>query len=97
MPSYSGTFEDRSRKQPLRPAFDPAFLGTHMPTIGTNYKVGAVPDKCVTYLALALHARPQDLVTGMIDVAQHRMHGGRWDRVPGVYEGGEPTDGEGEG
>ncbi|KAJ7856756.1 transcription initiation factor TFIID component TAF4 [Mycena olivaceomarginata] len=96
-PSYSGTFEDRSRKQPLRPAFDPAFLGARMRTIGANYKVGAVPDECVTYLALALRARLQDLVTEMIDAARHRTRGGRWDRAPGVYEGGGPAEGEGEG
>ncbi|KAJ7856080.1 hypothetical protein B0H14DRAFT_3644029, partial [Mycena olivaceomarginata] len=95
-PSYSGTFEDRSRKQPLCPAFDPAFLSTCMPTIGANYKVGMVPDECVTYLALALRARLQDLVTGMIHAAGYRTHGGRWDRALGVYEGGGPADGEGE-
>ncbi|KAJ7710193.1 hypothetical protein B0H14DRAFT_3641064 [Mycena olivaceomarginata] len=67
-----------------------------MPTIGANYKVGMVPDECVTYLALALRARLQDLVTGMIHAAGYRTHGGRWDRALGVYEGGGPADGEGE-
>ncbi|KAJ7360928.1 hypothetical protein DFH08DRAFT_951565 [Mycena albidolilacea] len=76
--SYSSTFEDHSCTQPLHPAFDPAFPGMRMPTIGRNYKL-------------------QDLVTGMIDAAWHRTRRGQWDRMPGVYEGGGPADGEGEG
>ncbi|KAJ7083622.1 transcription initiation factor TFIID component TAF4 family-domain-containing protein [Mycena belliarum] len=80
-------FEDRARKQPLRPHFDAVFLGATMRAMAAHHKVTGVPEDCVTYLALALRARLQDLVTAMIGAARHRRQA-QWDRAPGVYEDG---------
>ncbi|KAK7055292.1 transcription initiation factor TFIID subunit 4 [Favolaschia claudopus] len=82
-----GVFEDRSRKQPARPNFDVNFLGATMRTVASRHKVAAVPEDCINYLALALRARLQDLVTGMIDAARHRTRA-QFDRAPGLYEDG---------
>ncbi|KAJ7650690.1 transcription initiation factor TFIID component TAF4 family-domain-containing protein, partial [Roridomyces roridus] len=86
--------EDRSRKQPPRPNFDVHFLGRTMRTIATHHKVnsgstpaGGVPEDCVNYLALALRARLQDLVTAMIDAARHRTSV-QFDRPASVYDDG---------
>ncbi|KAJ7078486.1 transcription initiation factor TFIID component TAF4 [Mycena epipterygia] len=83
-------FEDRSRKQPARPNFDVAFLASTMRTVAAQHKVSAIPDDCVNYLALALRARLQDLVTGMIDVARHRTNT-QFDRPASLYEDGSAT------
>ncbi|KAJ7720283.1 transcription initiation factor TFIID component TAF4 family-domain-containing protein [Mycena maculata] len=81
-------FEDRARKQPQRPAFDVALLGATMRAIAARHSVTAgVPADCVNYLALALRARLQDLVTGMIDAARHRAQA-QFDRAPGLYGDG---------
>ncbi|KAF7377831.1 Transcription initiation factor TFIID subunit 4 [Mycena sanguinolenta] len=90
-PQSFGAFEDRSRKQPARPNFDVSFLGSTMRAIATQHKVTAgVPEDCVNYLALALRARLQDLVTGMIDAARHRTKA-HFDRPSSLYEDGSAT------
>ncbi|KAJ6460972.1 transcription initiation factor TFIID component TAF4 family-domain-containing protein [Mycena sanguinolenta] len=90
-PQSFGAFEDRSRKQPARPNFDVSFLGSTMRTIASQHKVTAgVPEDCVNYLALALRARLQDLVTGMIDAARHRTSA-HFDRPSSLYEDGSAT------
>lgn len=82
-------FEDRARKQPVTPSFDARFLGATMRTVGTQHKVTKVPEDSVTYLALALRARLQDLVTSMITAARHRTDA-RHDRPVPLYEDGTP-------
>ncbi|KAF7368899.1 Transcription initiation factor TFIID subunit 4 [Mycena venus] len=87
-PQSYGFSEDRSRKQPAKPYFDVAFLGSTMRTIASRHKVNSgVPEDCVNYLALALRARLQDLVTGMIDAARHRTSA-QFDRPASLYEDG---------
>ncbi|KAF8218239.1 transcription initiation factor TFIID component TAF4 [Mycena galopus ATCC 62051] len=88
--SYSGVFEDRSRKQPPKPHFDAGFLGSTMRAIAARHKLASatpVPDDCVTYLALALRARLQDLVSSMIAAARHRQNA-QFDRPVSVYDDG---------
>ncbi|KAJ7449261.1 transcription initiation factor TFIID component TAF4 family-domain-containing protein [Mycena latifolia] len=80
-------FEDRARKQPPRPNFDAAFLGATMRTMAGHHKVTAIPEDCVSYLALALRARLQDLVTAMIAAARHRTRA-QFDRAPALYDDG---------
>jgi len=58
-----------------------------MREIGTKHKVTRVPEDSVSYLALALRARLQDLVTSMILAAYHRTET-RHDRPVPVYEDG---------
>ncbi|KAJ7248241.1 transcription initiation factor TFIID component TAF4 [Mycena haematopus] len=89
-PQSFGAFEDRSRKQPARPNFDVSFLGSTMRTIASRHKVTGVPEDCVNYLALALRARLQDLVTSMIDAARHRTSA-QFDRPASLYEDGSAT------
>ncbi|KIY63384.1 hypothetical protein CYLTODRAFT_403322 [Cylindrobasidium torrendii FP15055 ss-10] len=81
--------EDRSRKQPPRPAFDTHFLGTTMRTIAAQHKVTRVSEESVNYLALALRARLQDLLTAMISAAHHRTDT-QFDRPASLYEDGQP-------
>ncbi|KAG1830395.1 transcription initiation factor TFIID component TAF4 family-domain-containing protein [Suillus variegatus] len=83
------TFEDRSRKQPTTPSFDTRFLGTTMRSIGTEHKVTKIPEDSVNYLAIALRARLQDLVTTMVAAANHRMDT-QFDRPACPYENGTP-------
>ncbi|KAG2054914.1 hypothetical protein BDR06DRAFT_996385 [Suillus hirtellus] len=83
------TFEDRSRKQPTTPSFDTRFLGTTMRSIGTEHKVTKIPEDSVNYLAIALRARLQDLVTTMVTAANHRMDT-QFDRPACPYENGTP-------
>ncbi|KAJ7064871.1 transcription initiation factor TFIID component TAF4 family-domain-containing protein [Mycena amicta] len=88
--SYANTvFEDRARKQPSRPYFDTTHLANKMRTIATHHRVAGtgVSDDCVNYLALALRARLQDLVTAMISAAKHRTSA-KFDRPASVYEDG---------
>lgn len=58
-----------------------------MREIGTQHKVTRVPDDSVSYLALALRARLQDLVTSMILAAYHRTET-RHDKAVPAYEDG---------
>jgi hypothetical protein len=83
------SYEDRTRKQPPKPSFDTRFLGPTMRTIGTQHKVTRVPDESVNYLALALRARLQDLVTAMIAASHHRTDT-QFDRPASLYEDGSP-------
>ncbi|KAF9554507.1 hypothetical protein CPC08DRAFT_712837 [Agrocybe pediades] len=83
------SYEDRTRKQPPKPAFDTRILGTTMRTIGTNHKVTRIPEESVNYLALALRARLQDLITGMIAASHHRTDT-QFDRPASLYEDGSP-------
>ncbi|KAJ6617526.1 transcription initiation factor TFIID component TAF4 family-domain-containing protein [Mycena sp. CBHHK59/15] len=80
-------FEDRSKKQPARPNFDINVLGSTMRTIAAHHKVITVPEDCVNYLALALRARLQDLVTAMIAAAHHRTDA-QFDRPASLYDDG---------
>ncbi|GLB34258.1 putative transcription initiation factor TFIID component TAF4 family protein [Lyophyllum shimeji] len=83
------SFEDRTRKQPATPAFDTRFLGATMRTIGTQHKITKIPDDATNYLALALRARLQDLVTAMIAASHHRTDT-QFDRPASLYEDGSP-------
>ncbi|KAF7325913.1 TAF4 domain-containing protein [Mycena kentingensis (nom. inval.)] len=86
----SGSFEDRARKQPPRPSFDPTHLHAKMQRVATQHNVaggGGVSEDCVNYLALALRARLQDLVTAMIGAARHRASA-KYDKKPSLYEDG---------
>jgi hypothetical protein len=60
-----------------------------MRTIGTQHKVTRIPDDSVNYLALALRARLQDLVTAMITAAHHRTDT-QFDRPASLYEDESP-------
>ncbi len=81
--------EDRTRKQAAKPSFDTHFLGTTMRTISTEHKIRTVPEDSVNYLALALRARLQDLITAMIAAARHRTDT-QFDRPASSYEDGQP-------
>ncbi|KAL4076397.1 transcription initiation factor TFIID component TAF4 family-domain-containing protein [Scleroderma citrinum] len=82
-------FEDRSKKQPTTPSFETRFLGATMREIGTKHKVTRVPEDSVSYLALALRARLQDLVIAMINATHHRTDT-RHDKPVPTYEDGTP-------
>jgi hypothetical protein len=58
-----------------------------MRSIGTEHKVTKIPEDSVNYLALALRARLQDLITAMIFAAQHRTDT-QFDRPASMYENG---------
>lgn len=60
-----------------------------MRTLGTQHKVTRIPDDSVNYLALALRARLQDLVTAMIAASHHRTDT-QFDRPASLYEEGSP-------
>ena len=60
-----------------------------MRTIGTQHKITRIPDESVNYLALALRARLQDLVTSMIAASHHRTDT-QFDRPASLYEDGSP-------
>ncbi|PPQ75519.1 hypothetical protein CVT26_012543 [Gymnopilus dilepis] len=78
-------YEDRTRKQPPKPAFDTRILGATMRTIGTHHKITRVPEESVNYLALSLRARLQDLITAMIAASHHRTDT-QFDRPASLYE-----------
>ncbi|KAF6741212.1 transcription initiation factor TFIID component TAF4 family-domain-containing protein [Ephemerocybe angulata] len=80
-------YEDRSRKQSPKPAFNTQTLGATMRTIGAEYKVTRIPEDAVNYMALALRARMQDLVTAMIEAGRYRKEA-QFDRPASMYEGG---------
>ncbi|KAF8329917.1 transcription initiation factor TFIID component TAF4 family-domain-containing protein [Amanita rubescens] len=82
-------YDDRSKKQPNTPSFDVRFLGQTMRTIGTSHKVTRVPDDAINYLALALRARLQDLVTSMIAATHHRTST-QFDRPASLYTDNQP-------
>lgn len=60
-----------------------------MRSIGTQHKVSRVSEEAVNYLALALRARLQDLLTAMISAAHHRTDT-QFDRPASLYEDGQP-------
>lgn len=60
-----------------------------MRTIGTQHKVTRIPEDSITYLALALRARLQDLITAMISASQHRSNT-RHDNLIPLYGDGSP-------
>lgn len=55
----------------------------------TQHKVTKVPEDSVNYLALALRARLQDLITQMIAASHHRTDT-QFDRPASLYEDGTP-------
>jgi hypothetical protein len=55
----------------------------------TQHKVTKVPDDSVNYLALAVRARLQDLITQMIAASHHRTDT-QFDRPASLYEDGTP-------
>ncbi|KIK63114.1 hypothetical protein GYMLUDRAFT_41433 [Collybiopsis luxurians FD-317 M1] len=84
------SYEDRTRKQPPKPNFNTVFLTNTILQITTAHKLPSHPSAdTVNYLALALRARLQDLVTDMITAAHHRTDT-QFDRPPSVYEDGSP-------
>ncbi|KAG5351338.1 hypothetical protein C0989_006890 [Termitomyces sp. Mn162] len=87
-PTYR-SFEDRSRKQPATPSFDTRILGATMRSIGTQHKITKIPDDSTNYMALALRARLQDLVTAMITASHHR-NDTQFDRPASLYEDNSP-------
>ncbi|KAH8092494.1 transcription initiation factor TFIID component TAF4 family-domain-containing protein [Cristinia sonorae] len=82
-------YEDRSRKQPTSPAFDNRVLGPMIRAIGTQHKVPTIREDAITYIALALRYRLQELLEGMIAASAHRTDD-QWDGEPGLYEDGSP-------
>lgn len=88
-------YEDRSRKQPTKPAFNTLNLGTTMRTIGTEHKVTRIPEDSVNYLALALRARMQDLIEAMIEASRYRKEA-QFDRPANLYESLQPGATQGE-
>ncbi|OBZ70305.1 Methionine aminopeptidase 1B, chloroplastic [Grifola frondosa] len=82
-------YEDRTHKQPATPNFDTRYLGTTMRAIGTQHKIGKIPEDTVNYLALALRARLQDLITAMIAASEHRLDT-QFDRPASQYDDGNP-------
>lgn len=57
--------------------------------IGTQHKVTKIPEDSVNYMALALRARLQELITAMIDAAHHRTDT-QFDRPVSLYDDGTP-------
>ncbi|KAI0920823.1 hypothetical protein AcW1_005010 [Taiwanofungus camphoratus] len=82
-------YEDRTRKQCATPNFDTHFLGDTMRNIGAQHKVTKVPEDSVNYLALAVRARLQDLITDMIAASAHRTDT-QFDRPASHYDDGSP-------
>ncbi|TFY54438.1 hypothetical protein EVJ58_g8863, partial [Rhodofomes roseus] len=78
-------YEDRSRKQPAKPNFDTRYLGATMRTLGAQHQVPKIPEDTVNYLALALRARLQDLLTEMVAAAAHRTDA-QFDQPAALYE-----------
>ncbi|KAF5363552.1 hypothetical protein D9756_000097 [Leucocoprinus leucothites] len=82
-------YEDRTRKQAIKPSFDTIHLGNKMRTIGTSHKVTRIPDDAINYIALALRARLQDLITNMIAASHHRTDT-QFDRPASFYSDNTP-------
>ena len=87
-PTYR-SYEDRSRQQALNPNFDTRFLGATMREIANNHHVTEIPQDSINYLALALRARLQDLITQMIAASHHRTDT-QFDRPASLYKDGTP-------
>lgn len=80
------SYEDRTRKQPLRGAtFNTAHLSATIRSIASSQKIARIPDESVTYLALCLRARLQDLLEDMIKASKHRVDA-RFDKPARMYE-----------
>ena len=60
-----------------------------MRTIGISHKVTRIPDDAVNYVALALRARLQDLITNMISASHHRTDT-QFDRPASLYSDDTP-------
>jgi hypothetical protein len=60
-----------------------------MRTISAQHKVAKIPEDSVNYLALALRARLQDLLTAMIAASAHRTDT-QFDRPASLYPDGTP-------
>jgi hypothetical protein len=60
-----------------------------MRAVGTQHKVSKIPEDSVNYLALALRARLQDLITAMIAASRHRTDT-QFDRPVSLYEDDTP-------
>ena len=60
-----------------------------MRDIATQHKVTKVPEDSVNYLALALRARLQELITQMIAASHHRTDT-QFDRPASLYQDGTP-------
>ena len=88
-------YEDRSRKQPVKPAFNTLNLGQTMRTIGTEHKVTRIPEDSINYMALALKARLQDLIEAMIEASRYRKEA-QFDRPANFYETLQPGATQGE-
>lgn len=73
----------------MTPNFDPRHLGTIMRDVGKQHSITKVPEDSVNYLALALRARLQDLVTAMIAASHHRTDT-QFDRPASLYDDGSP-------
>ena len=67
-----------------------------MRSIGTTHKISSIPEESVTYLALCLRARLQDLVVGMIKAANHRTDV-TFDRPASLFEDVNGGSGTGPG
>ncbi|KAF5377362.1 hypothetical protein D9757_008012 [Collybiopsis confluens] len=85
------SYEDRTRKQPAKPNFNTVYLSNTVLKIATAHKLTSAHPSAdtVNYLALALRARLQDLITDMITAAHHRTDT-QFDRAPSMYEDGLP-------
>jgi Transcription initiation factor TFIID component TAF4 family len=57
--------------------------------VATQHKLTNIPEDSINYLALALRARLQELVTAMIAAANHRTDT-QFDRPASLYEDGSP-------
>jgi hypothetical protein len=64
-------------------------LGATVRAIAPQHKVTKVPEDTVSYLALALRARLQDLLTAMIAASNHRTSA-QFDRPASLYPNGDP-------
>ncbi|KAJ4477148.1 transcription initiation factor TFIID component TAF4 family-domain-containing protein [Lentinula aciculospora] len=85
------SYEDRTRKQPSKPNFNTIYLSNTILQITTAHKLANPHASADTlnYLALALRARLQDLITAMITAARHRTDT-QFDNAPSTYEDGSP-------
>ncbi|KAJ3876885.1 transcription initiation factor TFIID component TAF4 family-domain-containing protein [Lentinula edodes] len=85
------SYEDRTRKQPSKPNFNTIYLSSTIHQITSAHKLSNPNPSAdtVNYLALALRARLQDLITGMITAARHRTDT-QFDNAPSLYEDGSP-------
>ncbi|KAJ3916566.1 transcription initiation factor TFIID component TAF4 family-domain-containing protein [Lentinula edodes] len=85
------SYEDRTRKQPSKPNFNTIYLSSTIHQITSAHKLSNPNPSAdtVNYLALALRARLQDLITAMITAARHRTDT-QFDNAPSLYEDGSP-------